>query len=164
MKQKARILTAEPGKQELVLAKEFNAPRELVFKAYTDPSLYVKWIGPRRLSTTIEAFTARNGGSWRFIQKDKDGNEYAFHGVFHEVLVPSRIITTWEFEGLPESGHVSLQSATFENLPGRKTRFTAKVVYLSLDDRDGELQAGMEEGLNESYERLDGLLDELKKG
>jgi uncharacterized protein YndB with AHSA1/START domain len=156
-------ITAEPGKQELLITREFDAPRELVFKAFTDPKLYVQWIGPRRLTTTIETFEPRSGGSWRFIQKDAEGNEYAFHGVNHEVLPPERIIDTFEFEGLPEKGHVLLETARFEELPGNRTKLVSQSVFQSVADRDGMLQSGMEEGVNDSYDRLDALLKKMKK-
>jgi uncharacterized protein YndB with AHSA1/START domain len=156
-------ITAEPGKQELFITREFDAPRELVFKAFTDPKLYVQWIGPRRLTTTIETFEPRSGGSWRFIQKDAEGNEYAFHGVNHEVLPPERIIDTFEFEGLPEKGHVLLETARFEELPGNRTKLVSQSVFQSVADRDGMLQSGMEEGVNDSYDRLDELLKKMKK-
>ncbi len=100
---KVKII-AEPGKQEIIITREFKAPRELVFEAFTDPKLYVKWLGPRDLTMTLETFEPRNGGSWRYIQKDQEGNEFVFHGVNHEVLAPERIIGTFEFEGLPEKG------------------------------------------------------------
>jgi uncharacterized protein YndB with AHSA1/START domain len=155
-------ITAEPGKQEIFITREFDAPRELVFKAFTDPELYVQWLGPRELTMTLDKFEPGNGGSWRYIQKDADGNEYAFHGVIHEVLPPERIIDTFEFEGLPEKGHVILEVARFEELPGSRTKLTSQSVFLSLADRDGMLQSGMEEGVNDSYERLDELLEKLQ--
>ncbi|SNQ61713.1 SRPBCC domain-containing protein [Candidatus Methanoperedens nitratireducens] len=99
---------------------------------------------------------------WRYIHKDKDGNEYAFHGVYHEVTAPERLIDTFEFEGLPEKGHVTLETAKFEALPGDRTKLTAQVVFQSVADRDGMLQSDMEKGLNESYGRLDELLDIVK--
>jgi uncharacterized protein YndB with AHSA1/START domain len=155
-------ITAEPGKQELFITREFNAPRELVFKAYIDPKLYVQWLGPRDLTMKIDIFEPKSGGSWRYIQKDKDGNEYAFHGINHEVLTPLRIISTFEFEGLPETGHIVLEVATFEELPKKRTKVTSQLVHLSISDRDGNLQSGMEKGINESYERLDELLEKIK--
>jgi uncharacterized protein YndB with AHSA1/START domain len=156
-------VTAESGKQEIIITREFDAPRELVFKAFTDPELYVQWIGPRGLTMTLETFESRNGGSWRYIQKDAGGNEFAFHGVNHEVLSPERIIGTFEFEGLPEKGHVILQTARFEALPGNRTKMTSQSVFQSITDRDGMLQSGMEEGVNDSYDRLDELLEKLQK-
>lgn len=161
MANKAKI-TVEPGKQEILIEREFNAPREIVFKAYTDPELYVQWIGPRGLSTTLEKFEPINGGSWRYIQKDGQGNEFAFHGVNHEVLAPERIIGTFEFEGLPETGHVILQTVKFEALPGNRTKMTAQSVFQSVEDRDGMIQSGMEQGVNDSYDRLDELLEQME--
>lgn len=156
-------IAAEPGKQEIIITREFDAPRELVFKAFTDQLLYVQWIGPRGLTTTIETFEPRNGGSWRFIQKDANGNEFAFHGVNHEVLSPERIIGTFEFEGLPEKGHVLLETSRFEELPNNRTKLVSQSVFQSVADRDGMIQSGMEEGVNDSYDRLDELLKKMQK-
>ncbi len=75
-------MTAEPGKQELFIIREFDAPRELVFKAYTDPDLYVKWVGPNDLRMTIDKWDCRDGGSYRFTH-ERDGHKYAFFGVNH---------------------------------------------------------------------------------
>lgn len=155
-------ITAEPGKQELFITREFDAPRELVFKAYTDPELYVKWLGPRDLIMILEKFEPRDGGMWRYIHRDKNGNEFAFHGVTHEVRAPERIIGTFEFEGLPEKGHVSLETAKFEALSDGRTKVTSQAVFQSVADRDGIIRSGMEEGVNESNERLEELLEEMK--
>ena len=154
-------ILAEPGKQEMVITREFDAPRELVFKATTDPKLIPQWWGPRYLSTEVDKMDVRPGGQWRFINRDAEGREYAFHGVYHEVLAPSRVIDTFEFEGLPETGHVALETITFEDLPGGRTRLIAQSVFQSVADRDGALQSGMEEGLNDTYERLEELLKKL---
>ncbi len=151
-------ITAEPGKQEMLIMREFDAPRELVFQEFTNPALYVRWVGPRGLNMTLEVFEPRNGGRWRYTQKDPGGNEFGFHGVYHEVLAPQLIIDTFEFEGLPEQGHVALEALTFEELSRGRTRLTVHSVFQSVADRDGALQSGMEEGMNESYERLEELL------
>jgi uncharacterized protein YndB with AHSA1/START domain len=158
-KNKTKI-TVEPGKQELFVTREFDAPRELVFRAHTDPALFVQWLGPHGLTTTLEKFEPVSGGSWRFIQRDSGGNEYGFHGVFHEVS-PEQIIQTFEFEGLPESGHVILEALMLEDLPDGRTRLTSQSVYRSVADRDGMVQAGMETGVVEGYERLDVILENL---
>lgn len=152
-------ITAEPGKLELTITREFGAPRELVFKAHADPEMYVQWLGPRGVTMRFTKFEPRDGGSYRFIHTHADGSEYAFHGVYHEVLAPERIISTFEFEGLPEKGHVILQTARFEALPGDRTRLTGQAVYQSVEDRDGMIQSGMEAGVNEGYEKLDELLE-----
>src|SRR5579859_6445445 len=88
-------ITAEPGKQEVVITREFEAPRELVFKAFTDPKLIPQWWGPRYLSTRVDKMDLRPGGQWRFINQDAEGKEYAFHGVYHEVRAPERVIDTF---------------------------------------------------------------------
>jgi uncharacterized protein YndB with AHSA1/START domain len=155
-------LTAEPGKQEFFITREFDAPRELVFKAFTDPELYVQWVGPRRFRMKLEKFEPWSGGSWRYTHTDTDGTVYGFHGVNHEVTAPSRLIDTFEFENLPETGHVSLETAIFEELPGGRTRITEQSVFQSVADRDGMMQGDMEEGVNESYDRLEELLEKMK--
>jgi uncharacterized protein YndB with AHSA1/START domain len=155
-------ITAEPGKQEIFIRREFDAPQELVFKAFTDPELLVQWLGPRELTMTLKTFEPRNGGSWRYIHADQAGNEYGFHGVIHEVAAPQRIIQTFEFEGLPEKGHVTLETARFEPLSGGRTKVTIQSVFQSVADRDGMLQSGMERGVNDSHDRLDELLAKLK--
>jgi uncharacterized protein YndB with AHSA1/START domain len=162
MSKNRAIVTAEPNKLDLMITREFDAPMELVFKAHTDPDLFVEWIGPRGLITTLHTFEPVSGGTWRFTQKDKDGNEYGFHGVFHEVS-PTRVIQTFEFDGLPESGHVNLETMTLEPLPNGRTKLTAHSVFQSVADRDGMVQSGMESGVQEGYERLDEILANLEK-
>jgi uncharacterized protein YndB with AHSA1/START domain len=162
-KKNKTVITAESGKQELFITREFDAPRELVFKAYTDPELYGQWLGPRGLTTTFETFEPVSGGRWRFVQKDGDGNEFGFHGVNHDVTPPERIIGTFEYDGLPESGHVLLETTKFEALPGDRTRVTSQSVYQSIEDRDGMVEAGMESGVVEGYERLDEILEKLQR-
>jgi uncharacterized protein YndB with AHSA1/START domain len=157
------LITAGPGKQELLITREFDAPRERVFEAFTDPKLLIQWLGPRRLiMTTLDTLTPNTGGLWRYLFTGEDGKAYAFHGVFHEVTRPERAIRTFEFEGLPEKGHVSLETARFEALPGDRTKLAIQFVFQSVADRDGMLQAGMEEIMIESHEQLDELLEEMK--
>lgn len=153
-------ITAEPGKQDLTILREFDAPRELVYKAFTDPALFVQWLGPREYTMKLETFEPRTGGNYRYIHQDKSGNAFGFHGVFHEIS-PERLIQTFEFEGLPESGHVSLESMHLESLPGGRTKLTIHAIYQSVSDRDGMIQSGMERGVNEGYERLDELLEKI---
>ena len=153
-------ITVEPGKQELFITREFDAPRALVYKAHIDPNLYVQWLGPRGYEMVLETFEPHNGGRYRYIHKDQDGNEFGFHGVFHEIS-EDLLIQTFEFEGLPERGHVILDTMRLEELPGNRTRATIQSVYQSVSDRDGMVQSGMERGVNEGYERLDELLAKM---
>lgn len=149
------VVTAEPGKQDLFIRREFDAPRELVFKAHTDPNLFVQWLGPHGYEMILETFEPVSGGRYRYIHKDKDGNEFGFHGTFHEISL-ERSVQTFEFEGYP--GHVSLDSMTLEELPESRTRITIHSVFQSVADRDGMIQNGMERGVREGYERLDEML------
>ena len=150
-------VTAEPGKQELFITREFEAPRELVFKAYTDPELYVQWVGPHGMTMSIEKWECREGGSYQFTH-ERDGHKYSFFGVYHEVLKPERIIGTFEFDGLPERGHVIMGTTKFEELPNGRSRLVHQSVFQSASDRDGMIQSGMERGVNDGYEKLDELL------
>lgn len=151
-------ITAEPGVPQIVITRDFDAPRELLFRAYTDPELLVQWLGPRALTMTIDRHDARDGGTWRFIHRDADGNEYAFHGVFHGTPSLDGIVRTFEFEGTP--GRVSLETATFEEHDGR-TLLRLNSVFQSVEDRDGMIQSGMEAGVNDSMDRLDELATRL---
>jgi uncharacterized protein YndB with AHSA1/START domain len=150
----------EPGKQSLTTTTILDAPRELVFKAYTDPKLFARWWGPRQYENEMDKFDARTGGEWRVVQRGADGSAHAFRGVNHEVVAPERICATFEYEGVP--GHVALQTATFEPL-GNKTRLVAQMVFQSVADRDGMVASGMKEGSDESMERLAELLSEMSK-
>lgn len=160
MSKNKTTITVEPGKQELFITREFDAPRALVYKAHIDPDLYVQWLGPRGYEMVLETFEPHNGGRYRYIHKDNDGNEFGFHGVFHEIS-EDLLIQTFEFEGLPERGHVILDTMRLEELPGNRTRATIQSVYQSVSDRDGMLQSGMEHGVNDGYERLDELLAKM---
>lgn len=151
---------AEPGKQYVLITREFDAPRELVFKAHTDPKLYAQWLGPRGYDMVLETFEPYSGGRYRYIHKDLNGNEFGFHGVFHEIS-EELMIQTFEFEGLPEKGHVTLDTMRLESLPGDRTRITIQSLFQSLADRDGMVQSGMETGVTEGYERLDEILADM---
>ena len=152
-------IVVEPGKLEIVVTMTFNAPRELVFKAYTDPALIPQWWGPRYLTTKIDRLEALPGGQWRFVQRDPEGNVYAFHGVFHDVSAPDRIVQTFEYEGMP--GHVSLDTAVFEDLGGR-TRVVSQSVFQTVEARDGMAASGMDIGINEGFDRMNELLAALE--
>lgn len=154
-------ITAEPEKLDYFITRDFEAPRDLVSKAFTNPELVIQWLGPSRLKMTIEKFESRDGGSYRYTHEDQNGNRFFFRGVNHEVLPPERIIGTFEFEGLPERGHVALQTARFEALAGGKTRVISQCVFQSVADRDAMLRSGMERGVKQGFERLDEVLASL---
>ena len=149
----------EPGRQDIVIKRVFDAPREVVFRAFTDPALIPDWWGPRRLETIVDVMEVRPGGRWRFINREPNGGDYGFHGIFHDIVAPERVTQTFEFEGVP--GHVSLDTATLEDVGG-KTLFTATSVFQSVEDRDGMVASGMESGARETYERLAEVIEGLR--
>jgi len=151
-------IIAEPSVPIVVISSEFDAPRELVYRAHIEPELLVQWLGPRRLTMTIDHQEVRDGGRWRFVHRDADGNEFGFHGVFHGEPSPEVTVRTFEYEGAP--GHVSLEMLTLEELDGKTLARTVSV-YESVEDRDAMVQSGMEKGVREGTERLEELLARL---
>jgi uncharacterized protein YndB with AHSA1/START domain len=153
-------ITAEPGTPFLQITREFDAPKELLFRAHTKPDLLVQWLGPRSVTMKVDRYDVRDGGTWRYIHSDAEGNEYGFHGVFHgQPSVEAGIVQTFEFEGAP--GHVMLEWMMFEERDG-KTLLIGNSVAQSVEDRDAMVASGMESGVVEGYERLDDLLSRLK--
>ena len=151
-------ITAEPGVPQILTTRELDAPRELVYRAFTEPDLLARWLGPRRYTMTVERFDLRDGGTWRYVHADDAGNAFGFHGVFHGTPSLDGIVQTFEFEGAP--GHVSMNTVTFEE-NGGKTTVRTNSVFQSVAARDAMVEAGMADGMNEGYERLDGLLVKL---
>ena len=153
-------IDAPAGVPFIDITREFDAPRDLVFRAYSDPELIVQWLGPRKYTMKLDAWDARDGGTWRYTHSDDQGNAYGFHGVFHGDQTPDGMLQTFEFEGWP--GHVSLESIRFEERDG-KTIIRNHSVYQSVADRDGMIESGMEEGMNDGFDRLDELLATLRQ-
>jgi uncharacterized protein YndB with AHSA1/START domain len=143
--------TVEPGRQEVIIRSVFNAPREQVFKAMTDRNLVPTWWGPSSLTTRVDKMEVRPGGEWRYVQKDAQGKEYAFRGVYHDVTQNERLIYTFQWEEMP--GVVNLETITFRDLDG-KTEVVDHVVFQSVEGRDGMFKMGMEKGSRESMERF----------
>ncbi|GAB3708335.1 SRPBCC family protein [Nocardiopsis oceani] len=148
----------EPGRQDIVMTRTFDAPRDVVFRAMTDPELLPKWWGLKDTETIVDKYESRRGGSWRIVERDKEGQEYAFHGVLHDVKAPEGYTGTFEFEGMP--GHVLLETHKLEEVDGR-THYTSVSVFQSVEDRDGMAASGMEEGAGQSMDQLDELLRTL---
>jgi uncharacterized protein YndB with AHSA1/START domain len=147
-----------PTDREIRIERVFDAPRDRVFAAFTDPELIPQWWGPRDMTTVVDQMDVRTGGSWRFVMHNSDGSQSGFRGTYREVTPPERIVQTFEWEGMP--GHVSVETATFEDL-GARTRLTTVSIFHTPEERDGMLSSGMEHGLNETYARFDELLARL---
>ena len=135
--------------------REFDAPPEKVFRAHTDPDLLVRWLGPRNLTMTIDHYDCRTGGSYRYIHS-RDGEDYGFHGSFHEVRPNELIVQTFTFEGMPDG--VALEKLALEDLGDGRSRLTATSLVDSFAGRDAFVASGMETGVVEGYERLDEVL------
>lgn len=144
-----------PTDREIHIERVVDAPRDRVFAAFTDPQLIPQWWGPHGTTTIVDVMDVSPGGSWRFISQDSDGSETAFRGTYREVVAPERIVQTFEWEGMP--GHVSVETATFEDL-GDRTKIITTTLFHTTEERDGMLSSGMERGMNETYARLDALL------
>jgi uncharacterized protein YndB with AHSA1/START domain len=151
------IITAPEGTPFIDMEREFDAPRELVHRAYLEPDLVKQWLGPRKYENVIDRWDSRAGGSYRFVQRDGE-NEYAFHGVFHAMDMDN-MVQTFEFEGAP--GHVSLDTQVLEDLGNGRTRVRIHSVFQSVADRDAMVEAGMATGVEDGYNRLDELLERL---
>lgn len=136
--------------------REFDAPVGAVFRAHKEPDLIKKWMGPREYTTDVDTYEFRTGGRWRFVQRNEAGEEYAFNGVFHVVRENEFAIQTFEFEGFPDV--VSIESLTFEDLGGGRSRVRGHSTYPSLESRDGMVSSGMEDGMSDGYQRLDEVL------
>ena len=146
--------TAEPDGLTVEITRTFDAPRDRVFETYTNPELVPDWWGSRHYSTTVDEMDVRQGGRWRFCIHD-DGNVDAFHGIYHEVAPPERIVQTFEYEGTP--GIVQLETATFDEQDGG-TRLTVQSVAQSAENRDMMIESGMEDGSRETWGRFADLL------
>lgn len=149
------VTVTTPTDREVRIERVFDAPRERVFAAFTDPKLIPEWWGPRGRTTIVDEMDVRPGGAWRFRIDQADGAETAFRGTYREVAAPERIVQTFEWEGMP--GHVAVETTTFEDLGGR-TRLTSTSLFHTTEERDGMLSSGLERGTNEMYSRLDELL------
>jgi uncharacterized protein YndB with AHSA1/START domain len=148
-------ISADPKVPLVRITREFDAPREKVFRAHTDPELIVQWLGPRGLEMSIDHFDCQTGGSYRYLHKDESG-EYGFHGCFHEVRPSEVIVQTFTFEGVPDG--VALERLVLEDIGEDRTRLTVTSLVDSFEARDAMLSSGMDVGINEGYERLDELL------
>ncbi|MER7548230.1 SRPBCC family protein [Spirillospora sp. NPDC127506] len=147
-------IEADPDVPVIRMTREFAAKPEQLLRAHTDPDLFAQWVGPDGMTTRIEHWDARTGGSWRYVAS-RDGEEYAFYGCFHEVR-PDRIVQTFTFEGEPDS--VALETLWFEDLGDGRTRLRTQSLVDSFQARDAWLRSGMETGVNEGYAKLDGML------
>lgn len=156
----------EPGRQDIVVTREFAAPPAVVFAAMTDPELIPRWWGSRRFETTVEAMDVRRGGLWRFVARHRDpadgaGTPYAFWGVYHDVVPGELVVSTLEF-AMGGPGRLQLVTDAFEPTGDGGTRYTNVSLFQSPDDRDGWIPTDMDTGIRESHDLLDGVLEAVR--
>ena len=152
---KAKITT--PSDREIRTERIFNAPRERVWKAFTNPELVAQWWG-RGNKVVLERFEPKRGGHWRFVEHGPEGPN-GFEGRFREVTPPERVVQTFEWDGMP--GHVIVETMTLEDLGDGRTKLVNVSLFHTTEERDGMLHSGMEQGMNESYAALDKVLASL---
>jgi len=152
-------ITAPAGSPQILIEREFDTTRDFLYRAWTDPELLVQWLGPRRLAMDIDHYELRDGGRYRYVQREPDGTEHAFHGVFHGTPSPDGMVQTFEYEGAP--GHVALDTLRFEERDG-KTLVRINSVHQTVEARDAMVASGMESGMNEGFERLEELIATLQ--
>lgn len=149
-------ITAPEGLPFIDIEREFDAPVTAVFNAHRDPELVKQWLGPDGYEMTIERWDFVTQGGYRYVHTNPEGESFAFNGVFHSVRENEFAIQTFEFEGYPDV--VAIESATFEDLGGGRSRLKIHSVYPDVASRDGMVASGMETGLREGYARLDELV------
>jgi uncharacterized protein YndB with AHSA1/START domain len=138
------------------ITREFDHPVDKVFRAHSDASLVARWLGPRSLTNEMVRWECETGGGWRFVQR-REGDEFWFHGSFHEVRPGELIVQTFTWEGMPDS--VALEKLRFEAIDaGTRTRLVTTSLVDSFADRDAFVVSGMQTGVVEGYDRLDELL------
>lgn len=153
-----RATLTTPTDREIHVERIFNAPRERVWRAMTEPELLAQWWG-RGNKLVIEKHELERGGHWRFVEHTDHG-AFGFEGRFREIVPPERLVLTFEFDGMP--GHVVVNFMTLEDLGDGRTKLIAESLFLTKEDRDGMMSSGMEQGMNESYAALDRVLASLR--
>lgn len=151
------VIIAPAGTPFVDTEREFDAPAELVHRAFLEPDLIVQWLGPRKYEMVLDKFDPRPGGEYRYIHRNAEA-AWAFRGVFHSLDIDN-MVQTFEFEGYP--GHVSLDQVAIEDIGGGRSRVRGHSVFQSVADRDGMVENGMGEGVEEGYDRLDELLAKI---
>lgn len=152
-------VTAPKDQSIVEIERVFDVPKDKLFKAMSTPELIAKWWTKPGDTVTVEEFEPREGGKWRFVQH-AGGQDFAFYGIIHE-YGPDRVVQTFEFSGLPERGHVIMEKMELTELEDGQTQLNVVQAFFSVQDRDGMLQSGMEEGMNQTYSALEELAKSL---
>src|SRR5688500_9828143 len=141
-----------PTDEQILIKREFDAPKHLVYKAWTTPELVKRWWNAKRGEVTVAEIDLRVGGSWRYVMVTDDGFEVGFHGEYREIVPNERIVSTEVYEGMPEAEAVN--TVTFTEVDGRTT-LTIVVHHTSKEHRDAHIESGMEDGLQDGLDLLE---------
>lgn len=150
-----KLVVTLPSDREIRMERWFDAPRDLVFRLWTDGNRIPEFWGPRGHTTTVDVWDFREGGKWRLVSRDAEGNEHPFRGEFREISAPE--VVEWTFEYEPFAGHISIDRLTMEDHDGR-TRMISVSTFQTVEGRDAMVDSGMETGAGEMYERFEELL------
>ena len=159
MTTKRKAVVTLPGDTQILITREFDAPKELVYKAYTTPELIKRWWSGDRGEVTSAEVDLHVGGSWRYVMTANEGFEVGFHGTFREIVPNERLVTTEVFEGMPDAEAVD--TATLTEAAGRTT-LTILVQHQSQANRDAHINSGMEGGMNEAFDHLEQVAQSLR--
>ena len=143
-----------PTDEQILITREFDAPRHLVYKAMTTPELVRRWWSARRGEMTVAEIDLRVGGAWRYVMVADGGMEVAFHGTYHEIVPGERIVSTEIYEAFPDAE--ALNTLTLEEAEGR-TKLTILVEHRNKAERDGHVESGMEDGLQDALDDLEAI-------
>ena len=154
-------IIAEAGKQDLSIVREFCAPAEKVFKAFSEPEYLKQWFMPAEMAFTIEQMECRTGGSFENHHTHQNGMKFGFRGVYHEVNAPDLNIKTSEFLGLPQKIEPVLETTRFESMENGNTKVIIHTLCSSTEFRNAMIENGMEQHLKKSYALLENLLANL---
>jgi uncharacterized protein YndB with AHSA1/START domain len=142
-----------PADEQVLITREFDAPKDLVYKAFTTPELVKRWWSAKRGEVTVAEIDLRVGGKWRYAMVTSDGGfEVAFHGEYREIVPNERIVSTEVFEGMPDAE--ALNTMTLTEVDGRTT-LTILVEHMSKEHRDAHIESGMEAGLQDALDLLE---------
>jgi uncharacterized protein YndB with AHSA1/START domain len=143
-----------PSDEQILITRVFDAPKHLVYKAYTTPELVKRWWSAKRGEVTVAEIDLRVGGKWRYVAVTDDGFEVAFHGEYRDIVPNERLVSTEVYEGVPDPGEGTLNTATFEESEGRTT-LTVLVEAPDKATRDAIIESGMEAGMQDAYDLLE---------
>ncbi len=152
----ARTTVEVTSETEVVSERIFDAPLQLVYDTFTDPTLIPEWWGPRGTVTVVDSMDVRVGGKWRFVHDPGTENETGFRGEYRQLNPPNSITQTFEWEGLP--GHIIVEQVDLEDLGDGRTKLRNVSTFASKDDLDGMISSGMESGQAETHDRFAELL------